>query len=93
MSAGHYFAVQYSRGGLSPCVRRRVHDYIATHFDRKITNDALAQIAGFSNQSHCIQSFQKIFGGTPGDYRRYRLQDSVSIQSAHSRPAGRPNSF
>jgi AraC family transcriptional regulator len=123
MSAGHHFAVQYARGGLPPCVRRRVHDYIATHLDQKITNDALAQIAGlstayfcavfkqtegmsphryvlqyrvrrtqqlltsaemslaeiadvvgFSNQSHCIQSFRKIVGVTPGDYRCYCLR-------------------
>jgi AraC family transcriptional regulator len=119
-------AVQYARGGLPPCVRRRVHDYIAAHLDQKITNDALAQIAGlstahfcavfkqtegmsphryvlqyrarrtqqllastdmslaeiadavgFSNQSHCIQSFRKIVGLTPGGYRCYCLQDSA----------------
>ena len=119
MSAGHHFAVQHARGGLPPCVRRRVHDYVAAHLDQKITNDALAQIAGlstghfcavfkqtegmsphcyvlqyrvrrtqqllartemslaeiadtvgFSNQGHCIQSFRKIVGVTPGDYRR-----------------------
>jgi AraC-like DNA-binding protein len=41
---------------------------------------SLAEIAdtvGFSNQSHCIQSFRKIVGVTPGDYRRYCLQDSA----------------
>jgi hypothetical protein len=47
MSAGHHFAVQYARGGLPPCVRRRVHDYIAAHLDQKITNDALAQTAHY----------------------------------------------
>ena len=111
-------AVRYALGGLPPCTRRRIHDYIAAHLDQKITNDALAQIAGlstahfcaafrqtegmsphryvlqyrvrraqkllastamslaeiadavgFSNQSHCIQSFRKIVGVTPGDYR------------------------
>ena len=124
-------AVQYARGGLPPCARRRVHDYIAAHLDQKITNDALAQIAGlstthfcavfkqtegmsphrcvlqyrvrrtqqllastemslaeiadavgFSNQSHCIQSFRKIVGVTPGDYRRCCLQDSVHSNGA-----------
>jgi AraC family transcriptional regulator len=124
-------AVQYTRGGLPLCVRRRVHDYIATHLDQKITNDVLAQIAGlstahfcavfkqaegmsphcyvlqyrvrrtqqllastemslaeiadavgFSNQSHCIQSFRKIIGVTPGDYRCYCLQDSVHSDGA-----------
>jgi AraC family transcriptional regulator len=112
-------------------VRRRVHDYIAAHLDQKITNGALAQIAGlstahfcavfkqtegmsphryvlqyrvrrtqrllastemslaeiadavgFSNQSHCIQSFRKIVGVTPGHYRCYRPQDSVHSDGA-----------
>jgi AraC family transcriptional regulator len=131
MSAGHHFAVQHARGGLPPCTRRRVHDYIAAHLDQKITNDALAQIAGlstahfcavfkqtegmsphryvlqyrvrriqqllattemslaeiadavgFCNQSHCIQSFRKIVGVTPGDYRCYCLQNSVHSDRA-----------
>jgi len=131
MSAGHHFAVQHARGGLPPCVRRRVHDYVAAHLDQKITNDALAQIAGlstghfcavfkqtegmsphryvlqyrvrriqqllastemslaeiadavgFCNQSHCIQSFKKIVGFTPGDYRCNCLQDSVHSAGA-----------
>ena len=131
MSAGHHFAVQYARGGLPPCVRRRVHDYIAAHLDQKITNDALAEVAGlstahfctaftqtegvsphryvvqyrvrriqqllastemslaeivdavgFCNQSHCIQSFKKIVGVTPGDYRCNCLQDSVHSAGA-----------
>jgi AraC family transcriptional regulator len=122
MSAGHHFAVQYARGGLPPCARRRVHDYIAAHLDQKITNDALAQVAGlstahfcavfkqtegmsphryvlqyrvrrarqlltstemslseiadaagFSNPSHCIQYFREIVGVTPGEYRCFHL--------------------
>ena len=139
MSASHHFAVQYTRGGLQPCVRRRVHDYITAHLDQKITNGALAQIAGlstahfcavfkqtegvsphcyvlqyrvrrtqqllasaemslaeiadavgFSNQSHCIQSFRKIVGVTPGDYRRDCLQDtSPPSKSLPSTPATR----
>jgi AraC-like DNA-binding protein len=124
-------AVQHARGGLPPYVRRR--DYIAAHFDQKITTDTLAQLAGlstayfsaafkqtegmsphryvllyrvrrtqqllastemslaeiadavgFSNQSHCIQSFRKIVGVTPGDYRCYYCK-TVSVQMAHSR--------
>src|SRR6516164_8327634 len=46
-------AIQYARGGLPPCARRRVHDYIAAHLDQKITNDALAQIAGLSTAHFC----------------------------------------
>src|SRR6516162_2354303 len=120
-----------TRGGLPPCARRRVHDYIVTHLDQKITNDTLAQIAGlstahfctvfkqtegmsphhyvlqfrvrrtqqllastemslaeiadavgFSNQSHCIQSFRKIVGVTPGDYRCHCLQNSAHSDGA-----------
>ena len=131
MSAGHHFAVQYAQGGLPPCVRRRIHDYIAAHLDQKLTNGVLAQIAGlstahfcavfkrtegmsphrcvlqyrvrrtqqllasaemsladiadavgFSNQSHCIQSFRKIVGVTPGDYRGYCLQSTVHSTGA-----------
>ena len=131
MSAVHHFAVQYARGGLPPCARRRVHDYIAAHLDQKITNDALAQVAGlstahfcavfkqtegmsphryvlqyrvrrarqlltstemslseiadaagFSNPSHCIQYFREIVGVTPGDYRRDREQASGLAQQA-----------
>ncbi|MFZ2077396.1 MAG: AraC family transcriptional regulator [Xanthobacteraceae bacterium] len=127
-------AVHYAHGGLPPCARRRVHDYIAAHLDQKITNDALAQIAvlstahfytvfkqtegmsphryvlqcrvrrtqqlltstemllaeiadavGFSNQSHCIQSFRKIVGVTPGDYRRCCLQGSGHSDGAPQR--------
>jgi AraC family transcriptional regulator len=126
MSVTH-FAVQYARGGLPPCVLRRVHDYIAAHLDQKITNDALAQIAGlssahfcmafkqtegmsarryvlqcrvqrvqqlltstamslaeiadaagFSNPSHCIQYFREVVGITPGEYRCCRRPGSFS---------------
>ena len=124
-------AVQYARGGLPPYLRRRVHDYITSHLNQKITNDALAQIAGlstayfyevfkqtegmsphryvlqyrmrriqqllastemslaeiadavgFCNQSHCIQSFWKIFGVTPGEYRCYYRQGSDHADGA-----------
>ena len=117
--------VQYAHGGLRPCARRRLHDFIASHLDQKLTNAALAQIAGlstgyfymafkqtegmsphryvlqyrvrrtqqlltstqmslaeiadaagFSNPSHCIQYFREIVGVTPGDYRRCSLLGS-----------------
>ena len=35
-----------------------------------------------ANQSHCIQSFRKIVGVTPGDYRRCCLQDTVHSEGA-----------
>ena len=66
-------AVQYARGGLPPCVRRRVHDYIVTHLDQKITNDALAQIAGLSTAHFCAV-FKQTEGMSP---HRYVLQYRV----------------
>jgi AraC-like DNA-binding protein len=42
----------------------------------------IAVAAGFSNQSHCIQYFRKIVGVTPGNYRRYCLQDGVRSTGA-----------
>ena len=67
------FVVQYARGGLPPCKRRRVHDYVAAHLDQKITNDALAQIAGLS-----IYHFYTVFKQTEGmSPHRYVLQCRV----------------
>jgi hypothetical protein len=63
----------YARGGLPPCVRRRVHDYIAAHLDQKITNDALAQIAGLSTAHFCT-AFKQTEGVSP---RRYVVQYRV----------------
>ena len=73
MSAGHHFAVQYARGRLPPCVRRCVHDYIAAHLDQKITNDALAQIAGLSTAHFCAV-FKQTEGMSPHRYvQQYRV--------------------
>jgi transcriptional regulator GlxA family with amidase domain len=66
-------AVQYARGGLPPCARRRVHDYIAAHIDQKITNDALAQIARLSTAHFCT-AFKQSEGVSP---HRYVLQCRV----------------
>jgi AraC-like DNA-binding protein len=66
-------AVQYARGGLPPCVQRRVRDHIAAHLDQKITNDALAQIAGLSTAHFCTV-FKQTEGMSP---HRYVLQYRV----------------
>jgi AraC family transcriptional regulator len=79
MSAGHHFAVQYARGGLPPCVRRRVHDYIAVHFDQKITNASLAQIAGLSTAHFCT-AFKQAEGVSPHRYvLQYRVQRAQQL--------------
>ena len=58
--------------GMSP------HRYVLQYRVRRAqqllasTELSLAEVAdavGFSNQSHCIQTFRKIVGVTPGDYR------------------------
>jgi AraC family transcriptional regulator len=64
---------QQIRGGLPPCARRRVHAYIAAHLDQKITNDALAQIAGLST-AHFYTVFKQTEGTSP---HRYVLQCRV----------------
>ena len=56
-----------TRGGLPPCARRRVHDYIVTHLDQKITNDTLAQIAGLSTAHFCTV-FKQTEGMSPHHY-------------------------
>ena len=66
-------AVEYARGGLSPCALRRVHDYIAAHLNQKITNDTLAQIAGLSTGHFCTV-FKQTEGMSP---HRYVLQYRV----------------
>jgi hypothetical protein len=56
--SGAQAAVQYTRGGLRPRAQRRVHDYIVANLDHKITNEALAQIAGLStcHFAPCVQA-------------------------------------
>jgi len=86
MSAGHHFAVQYARGGLPPCVRRRVHDYIAAHLDQKITNEALAQIAGLST-AHFYTAFKQTEGVSPHRYvLQYRVQQAQQLLTSTEMP-------
>jgi AraC family transcriptional regulator len=66
-------AVRYVRGGLPPRTRRRVHEYIVTHLNEKITNDALAQAAGLST-CHFAKVFKQTEGISP---HRYVLQCRV----------------
>jgi AraC family transcriptional regulator len=56
-------------------VRRRVHDYVATHLNQKITNDTLAQIAGLSTFHFC-RVFKQTEGMSP---HRYVLQYRVRL--------------
>ena len=86
-------AVQYARGGLPPCARRRVHDYIAAHLDQKITNDALAQIAGLSTAHFCAV-FKQIEGMSPHHYvlqcRVRQTQQLLAVPKCHWRKSRMP---
>jgi transcriptional regulator GlxA family with amidase domain len=63
-----------ARGGLPPRARRRVHEYIVTHLNEKIANDALAQVAGLS-----VWHFARVFKQTEGiSPHRYVVQCRVN---------------
>jgi AraC-like DNA-binding protein len=59
--------VRYARGGLPPRARRRVRDYIAAHLNEKITNTALAEVAGLST-CHFARVFKETEGMSPHQY-------------------------
>jgi transcriptional regulator GlxA family with amidase domain len=63
-------AAKYARGGLPPRARHRVHEYIVAHLHEKISNDALAQVAGLS-ACHFARMFKQTEGISP---HRYVLQ-------------------
>jgi AraC family transcriptional regulator len=67
--------IEIARGGLPPWARRRVSDYIASHLDQKLTNAALAQIAGLSTAHFCTV-FKQTEGVSP---HRYVLQFRVRL--------------
>jgi AraC family transcriptional regulator len=52
------------RGGLSPVVRRRLHDYIEAHLDSAISLGTLAQLACLS-EFHLARMFRASFGMPP----------------------------
>jgi transcriptional regulator GlxA family with amidase domain len=59
--------VRHARGGLPPRARRRVRDYIAAHLNEKITNTALAEVAGLST-CHFARVFKQTEGMSPHQY-------------------------
>jgi transcriptional regulator GlxA family with amidase domain len=66
-------AVQSVRCGLPPRAKRRVLEYVVTHLNENITNDALAQVAGLS-LCHFARMFKQTVGISP---HRYVLQCRV----------------
>jgi AraC-like DNA-binding protein len=64
------------RGGLPPALARRVCDYIETHFDRRISLDSLAAMAGLS-RDHFARAFHQSVGMPPHSYLLRRRLDHV----------------
>jgi transcriptional regulator GlxA family with amidase domain len=65
--------LQTARVGLPPRARRRVQNYIAAHLGQRITNDALAEVAGLS-----AWYFARVFKQTEGmSPHRYVLHSRV----------------
>jgi AraC family transcriptional regulator len=77
LSTAHFCAVFKQTEGMSPhryvlqCRVRRTQQLLTS---TEMSLAVIADVVGFSNQSHCIQSFRKIVGVTPGDYRRCSLE-------------------
>jgi transcriptional regulator GlxA family with amidase domain len=63
-------AAQRVRCGLPPRAKGRVLEYIVTHLNENITNDALAEVAGLS-VCHFARMFKQTVGVSP---HRYVLQ-------------------
>ena len=68
--ASEQAAAQRVRCGLPPRVKGRVLEYIVTHLNENITNDALAEVAGLS-VCHFARMFKQTVGVSP---HRYVLQ-------------------
>ena len=68
--AGEQSAAQRVRCGLPPRAKGRVLEYIVTHLNENITNDALAEVAGLS-VCHFARMFKQTVGVSP---HRYVLQ-------------------
>ena len=60
-------ALHYFPGRLPPRTRRRVQDYIMVHLNQRITNDALAAVAGLS-VCHFTRVFKQTEGISPHRY-------------------------
>jgi transcriptional regulator GlxA family with amidase domain len=68
--ASEQAAAQRVRCGLPPRAKGRVLEYIVTHLNENITNDALAEVAGLS-VCHFARMFKQTVGVSP---HRYVLQ-------------------
>lgn len=72
-----------ARGGLSPALIRRVHDYVEVHLDENVDLDALAAIAGLSRY-HFARSFKQSEGMTPHAFllnRRLEKAEDLLLRS------------
>jgi AraC-like DNA-binding protein len=74
------------RGGLSPCVVRRVREYIDSNIDQRIKVEALSKLANLS-VCYFVRAFKQSVGVTPHDYLiRRRVERVMKLLSGTDMP-------
>lgn len=74
-------AVTHVRGGLPPCVVRRVREYIDHNIDQRIRVITLAKLANLS-VCYFLRTFKQSVGVTPRDYLiRRRVERTMELLS------------
>lgn len=71
----------HARGGLAPCIVRRIRDYIDGHIGQRITVKVLAKLANLS-VCYFVRAFKRSVGVTPHDYLiRRRVELTLGLLS------------
>ena len=74
------------RGGLPPRVLRRVREYIDAHIEKRISVEALANLANLS-VCYFVRAFKQSVGITPHDYLiRRRVERTMELLSGTDMP-------
>jgi len=74
------------RGGLPPRVLRRVREYIDAHIEKRISVEALANLANLS-VCYFVRAFKQSAGVTPHDYLiRRRVERTMELLSGTDMP-------
>ena len=85
-AAGMSIPVVPMRGGLRPKVLRRVREHIDAHLDRRISMEALANLAELS-VCYFVRAFKQSTGVTPHDYLiRQRVERTMELLSGTDLP-------
>jgi len=76
----------FTRGGLPPRVLRRLREHIDTHIEKKISVEALANLANLS-VCYFVRAFKQSVGVTPHDYLiRRRVERTMELLSGTDMP-------